>query len=362
MKNPLLQNQNDVRSGALLSDPTTYNTPAPVLLSQSGNLPGYIQRDNSLPSNFFSAFSYNYIWDKLDSNPGDLSLRQHYCHNYPIVLSVTDAISNDVDNVNDNCINLSSPAGRLKVSPKSLMDFVTLWKPDIAILPIDDSVLSLTDKRQSLAIKRSINWTEQYLSTTTQPSSLLFLTVSTLCLDSYTPSFIDNLEASSFKGVHLSSYDTAVSDQNSIRKLLGVLPQSFHRHVTCIGTPLELFHWMELGFDLISVSFHVLTAKQGLALTFLDSDCPFLNLLENEFVLDDKPISSACSCQCCKDHSRQYINHLLKCHEMLAESLLLIHNSTVVVRLFDEVRESISSGNYETYKNRIFNRINKIIY
>ena len=43
----------------------------------------------------------------------------------------------------------------------------------------------------------------------------------------------------------------------------------------------------------------------------------FIDLNDKIYVEDKLPIISGCNCHACKDHSRSYIHHLLKAHELL---------------------------------------------
>eukprot|EP00127_Corallochytrium_limacisporum_P002481 Clim_evm38s128 gene=Clim_evmTU38s128 len=51
-----------------------------------------------------------------------------------------------------------------------------------------------------------------------------------------------------------------------------------------------------------------------------------LCLWDTRFVDDTAATVPSCTCYCCRNHSRAYLHHLLITHEMLAKTLLNIHN------------------------------------
>lgn len=62
---------------------------------------------------------------------------------------------------------------------------------------------------------------------------------------------------------------------------------------------------------------------------------------------DLSPLVPGCGCYTCRNHHRAYIRHLLHAKEMLAWTLLQIHNYRTVDAFFDAVRESIRRGTFE---------------
>lgn len=59
------------------------------------------------------------------------------------------------------------------------------------------------------------------------------------------------------------------------------------------------------------------------------------------FAKDFAPIEQDCNCYACKNFTRAYIHHLIKCGEMLGAELLSIHNLYHLIKLADKVKEAI---------------------
>jgi queuine tRNA-ribosyltransferase len=92
------------------------------------------------------------------------------------------------------------------------------------------------------------------------------------------------------------------------------------------------------GVDLIASSLPSDRAASGIALMFPARE---VDLSEARFLLDTAPIDGECACYACRHHSRGYLHHLLATKEMLATTLLTIHNTWRFVRLFRQLRQSL---------------------
>ena len=58
---------------------------------------------------------------------------------------------------------------------------------------------------------------------------------------------------------------------------------------------------------------------------------------------DSQPLDPDCSCSVCKNHSRAYLRHLFKSHELLSYRLLSYHNLHFIISLVEEIRKTIDS-------------------
>ncbi len=155
--------------------------------------------------------------------------------------------------------------------------------------------------------------------------------------------------------------------------------------VLCITDPPNphaLLHAISLGLDLITVPFVTSASEQGMAFTFTfpppntssvghAPSSPPLNKplgidlfspthatcrasLAPAFITtdhtsdkDSATIREPCQCYTCSTHHRAYVHHLLSAREMLAWTLLQIHNFHVLSTFFSSVRRSIRNGTFE---------------
>ena len=70
-------------------------------------------------------------------------------------------------------------------------------------------------------------------------------------------------------------------------------------------------------------------------------------MMNATFASDPLPIDDGCHCYTCQTFTRAYIRHLVVAKEMLAGTLLSIHNLHALVELVKEIREMILAGIFE---------------
>ncbi|KIX09660.1 uncharacterized protein Z518_00741 [Rhinocladiella mackenziei CBS 650.93] len=136
------------------------------------------------------------------------------------------------------------------------------------------------------------------------------------------------------------------------------LPQSLRQTPTmCLSDPLTpqaLLVAIHQGVDLMTVPFVTRSSEHGIALSFLfpgssDTQTKPLgtDLWSTTHATDLSPLSPDCTCYSCTRHHRAYVHHLLQANEMLAWTLLQIHNYTVIESFFHSVRQSIARGTFK---------------
>ena len=64
-----------------------------------------------------------------------------------------------------------------------------------------------------------------------------------------------------------------------------------------------------------------------------------LDMTEEKYVKDVRPLLAGCTCHACRHHTRAYIHHLIRAKERLGEILLYAHNQHQLIRLFEVCRE-----------------------
>src|SRR5829696_9232473 len=63
---------------------------------------------------------------------------------------------------------------------------------------------------------------------------------------------------------------------------------------------------------------------------------------------DERPIDETCDCYACKTFTRAYIRHLIIAKELLAGTLISIHNLRALIRLMEQIRGYITDGSFES--------------
>ncbi|ALC43411.1 CG3434 [Drosophila busckii] len=114
-------------------------------------------------------------------------------------------------------------------------------------------------------------------------------------------------------------------------------------------TPPLTLELIRLGADVFDTSYAYLAAANYKALTFnYDKDAVpavqavFLDVTDDELKEQFTPLLSNCSCLACRQHTRAYLHHLYKTHELLGPILLMMHNLHHYLGFFEVIRTQLA--------------------
>ena len=134
------------------------------------------------------------------------------------------------------------------------------------------------------------------------------------------------------------------------------LPEDKLRYLMGVGEPVDLLEGVKRGIDIFDCVSPTRLARHGNALVPGVRDTGISGLKENrinlknaKFTDDFTPIDEHCDCYTCKNYTRAYIHHLVKCDEQFGASLLSIHNIRFLIRLTEQMREAIKEDRYEEF-------------
>ncbi|KAK9464264.1 tRNA-guanine(15) transglycosylase-like protein [Lipomyces arxii] len=126
--------------------------------------------------------------------------------------------------------------------------------------------------------------------------------------------------------------------------------------------PHDVLESIAKGYDLFCADWVVTATDAGIAFTFeleqtSDETLPLgISLWENvKYATDLNSLSDDCECHTCKNHHRAYIAHLLSAKEMLAWTLLQIHNLHVASKFMAQIRSAIEQNQFDE-ASRKFNK------
>lgn len=137
-----------------------------------------------------------------------------------------------------------------------------------------------------------------------------------------------------------------------VRWVCEELPEGKPRHLLGIGEPEDVFAAVESGADTFDC---VAPSRNGRNGTVYHPVKRF-HLTNGRYRRDFTPIDEDCDCYTCRHYTRAYLNHLFKSKEMLAATLATIHNERYIVRLIDQVRQSILDGSFREFRDETLGR------
>ena len=130
------------------------------------------------------------------------------------------------------------------------------------------------------------------------------------------------------------------------------LPTDKPRYLMGVGDPIDILEGVTRGIDMFDCVLPTRIARHGNAFTHDGK----INIKNAKYKEDFTPIEEACDCYACKHYTKAYIRHLITSNETLGARLLSIHNIRFLIKLTEDIRESIKNDNLLEYKEKFIKR------
>ena len=146
-----------------------------------------------------------------------------------------------------------------------------------------------------------------------------------------------------------SLYTTETPETANMIKLTNeILPNDKPKHLLGMGSePRDLFIGAMYGCDTFDCVAPTRQARNGALYTPNGR----INIKNAKYRTQFSPIDPDCDCYCCKNYNAAYLHHLYKVDEITGKTLASIHNERFVVRICDQIRQSILDDTFKDYMN-----------
>jgi queuine tRNA-ribosyltransferase len=114
------------------------------------------------------------------------------------------------------------------------------------------------------------------------------------------------------------------------------------RYLMGLGSPLDLLDAVHRGVDLFDSVLPARVARN--AQLWVPGDR--LNLRNEQFRDDPRPVQEGCPCPLCTRFSRAYLAHLFRARELLAYRLATCHNLTFTLDFMARIRATLRAGTF----------------
>lgn len=130
------------------------------------------------------------------------------------------------------------------------------------------------------------------------------------------------------------------------------LPLEKPRYLMGVGSTDAILEGVLRGVDMFDCVLPTRIARHGTLMTSTGR----LNIRNAKNERDFGPIDAECDCYTCKNYSRAYLRHLIRCNEGLGMRLLSIHNLRFLIKLTEEVRLAIQEDRFLDFKEAYFKK------
>jgi queuine tRNA-ribosyltransferase len=132
------------------------------------------------------------------------------------------------------------------------------------------------------------------------------------------------------------------------------LPIDKPRYLMGVGSVDAILEGISQGVDMFDCVLPTRIARHGTAM----SSQGRVNIKNAKYEEDFTPLDPTCDCYTCKNFSKAYIRHLIRCNEGLGMRLLSIHNLRYLIAITEQAREAIDNDTFQEFKEQMFAKFN----
>ncbi len=215
-----------------------------------------------------------------------------------------------------------------------------------------------TRKEAEIAAERTVLWLKRCqkemarlnsLETTINPKQMLFGINQGGVFDDLRVEHMKRIADLDLDGYAIGGLAVGETAQEMYRVIESVEPHAPAgkiRYLMGVGTCENIIEAVARGVDLFDCVMPSRNARHGHLVTHEG----IINLNNQKYERDPRPIDEACSCPVCRRYSRAYLRHLLKAKETLGQRLAVMHNLYFYNTLMEDIRASLDEGRFEAFR------------
>jgi queuine tRNA-ribosyltransferase len=216
------------------------------------------------------------------------------------------------------------------------------------IMAFDECAPPYDQAYNQRAMRRTHAWAERCLRAKTRPDQALFGILQGGVFPEFreeSARFITSLGFPGHAIGGLSVGETKAEMHAMLEVVDAVLPREKPRYLMGVGSPEDLVNGVLRGIDIFDCVLPTRLARHNAAMTRTGR----LNLMNASFARENIPIDETCTCYTCRHFTRGYVRHLIVAREMLAATLLSVHNLHTLLQLAREMRHAIFESRFESF-------------
>ena len=133
-----------------------------------------------------------------------------------------------------------------------------------------------------------------------------------------------------------------------IEEVVPILPQDRPRYLMGVGTPEDMLEAVARGVDMFDCVMPTRNGRHGTAFTRFGQ----INLRNARHADDPRPLDEESRWPATSGYARAYLHHLVKSGETLGAMLLSEINVAYYQQLMHDIRDAISKGAFEHFRDR----------
>ncbi|MGK0457025.1 MAG: queuine tRNA-ribosyltransferase [Zhongshania aliphaticivorans] len=241
---------------------------------------------------------------------------------------------------------------KLFLGPRECFEIQQALDTDIAMVLDECPPFPCERDACEAAVQRTIRWAAEFLNYAKDDGFLesghhVFGIIQGSNYEDLRQQCAQELAEMDFSGYAVGGVSVGEPEEEMIRQVqvcTEIMPKEKPRYVMGVGTPPQLLKMIGHGADMFDCVMPTRLARHGTVFT----PEGILNLKNERFKKDPKPIMEADN-YTCRHFSRAYLRHLIMANELLAHTLLSIHNTHFFLELMEQARAHIEAGDYDQW-------------
>lgn len=216
------------------------------------------------------------------------------------------------------------------------------------IMAFDECAPPYNREYNQRAVRRTHAWAERSLAAKTRPDQALFGIVQGGVFPDLREQSAEFIASLGFPGHAIGglSVGETKEEMNAMLEVVNaILPEEKPRYLMGVGSPEDLINGIQRGVDIFDCVLPTRLARHTAAMTRTGR----INLMNKINARDPRPIDEDCGCYTCRNFSRAYLRHLIIAKEMLASTLISIHNLYSLLQLVRDARQAILDGTFDAF-------------
>jgi len=238
------------------------------------------------------------------------------------------------------------------LSPERSMEIQQALGSDIAMV-FDECLAYGTDKEYAKAsVDRTARWEARCKEAHTREDQSLFGIVQGGFWPDLRRRSAEQIQAIGFDGYAIGGLSVGEGHQTMCEVLdwtTPYMPKDAPRYLMGVGRPVDLVEAVARGVDMFDCVIQTRHARSGVAWTSRGR----IRLTDKRYRSDMYPLDPTCTCSTCQNFTRAYLNHLFRVGEILAATLVSIHNIAWFQQYMARMRQSIVDGSFEDFRKEV---------
>jgi queuine tRNA-ribosyltransferase len=236
------------------------------------------------------------------------------------------------------------------LGPREVMQIQADLGADIAMVLDECPPWPCTREQCRRAVDRSRRWAQDCLAFVRDTGWLaaghhVFAIAQGSTFDDLRREAAETLAAFDFPGYAVGGVSVGEPEPEMLKQVAATtpfLPAGKPRYTMGLGTPPQMLKMVALGVDMFDCVHPTRVGRNGAAFT----PDGLINLKNERFRTDPAPLIEGCDNYTCRHFSRAYLRHLVMANEILASTLLTLHNIHFYLDLMAQARAHIEAGDF----------------